>query len=52
MLTMTDVGRQLQQLQQRLLPYFHAAQKAEIQLLLAFMHSKVYSTQSNKSQKK
>lgn len=36
MLTMKDVGRQLQQLQLRLLPYFHAAQKTEIQLLLAF----------------
>lgn len=33
---MKDVGRQLQQLQLRLLPYFHAAQKREIQLLLAF----------------
>lgn len=36
MLTMKGVGRQLQQLQLRLLPYFHAAQKREIQWLLAF----------------
>lgn len=33
---MKDVGRQLQQLQLRLLPYFRAAQKREIQFLLAF----------------
>lgn len=33
-LTTTDVGKQLQQLQLRLLPYFHAAQKIKIQLLL------------------
>lgn len=39
MLTMRDGGRQLQQLQPRLLPYFHAAQKIEIDLLLAFMRS-------------